>query len=135
MSGKVGLKFPFRFEGGKLATVGGSATASPTVDDLDKAAQTSAAMIVRSGQYERVMLGSFGLGPERYLFSSLGDSLRGFINRDLREQCDNFSGRVRVVAARSQVEPIEGSIKIDLQLRHLGTDQESALKIEVVGNG
>lgn len=134
MSSKVGLKFPMQLVGGRWATVGGVGKSAPTVNDLDVAAQTSALMIIRSGDCERVMNCSFGLAPEKYLYSTLGTALTGFINRELREQCAAFSTRVTVSASNVQMDTTAGTMRIDLTLKHAGIQQESALKVEVIPN-
>ena len=127
----VGLAFPFRMSNGRLMTVGGKADTVPTVGESDAAAQTSALMIIHTGSHERVLINSFGLGAEKYLFANNPQSVLGFLRASLFEQLESYSDRVKPVAVTADFDLEEGNLHIGVTLRHNNSDSESVVKTAI----
>lgn len=131
INNNVGLAFPFRMVNGRLQTVGGRANAIPTVGESDEAAQTSALMIIHTGSQERVLINSFGLGAEKYLFANNPKSILGFLRAALYEQLESYSDRVKPVSVTADFDLEEGNLHIGVTLRHNNSDSESVVKTAI----
>lgn len=132
----VGVAFPFGFgSDGRVRKVGGSATSTPSVDELDAAVRTGAHLVVSTGKSERVMLGQFGVGADRFLFSPLTHLLAGFLEADVREQISWFCGRASLREVVAQINPVEAEVVVALKLAHNALGDESILKVRVGASG
>ncbi|OHD27330.1 MAG: hypothetical protein A2Y38_04890 [Spirochaetes bacterium GWB1_59_5] len=130
----VGISFPFRFSEGRVVMVGGEAGRVPMNQDLDDAARESARQILLTGKGERVMLGQFGVGAERYLFSPASRLMASFIERDITEQMEFWSGRAQLAEVIAAPEPALKEIAVYLRMVHNNRSGETSVNL-TIGSG
>jgi phage baseplate assembly protein W len=131
MSFYVGMSFPFRFEKGRVASVGGFKREA-TNEDRDQAVKEGAIQCLLTGKGGRVMLGNWGAGMDRFLFSPV-PALGVFVVDEARRALKECCPRVETVLIGKNEDPAMGVITLDVQLSHNNLDQQTALRVAVGG--
>lgn len=129
MNRDVSIAYPLRFSNGRLATVGGSAT-SQTNEDRDAAVQQGVLQVLHSNRGDRVMLGNFGAGLNRFLFQPI-PGLESLIPAEVRQAVQDYCPRAIVRVARSFVYQDSGIIDVVLIVRHNDSESDSVVRTAV----
>lgn len=125
----VGFAFPFRFDQGGTATVGGLRR-EQTNEDRDAAVRAGAEQILLTDRGERVMLGGLGAGLQRWLFQPVPGT-EPFITQDAITAVETWCKRARVTSAQHSVDVLKGSVEVLLSIRHSDGDAETAVRVAV----
>lgn len=133
MNRDVGFKFPLQIVNGRVATVGGDQLQRPTNEERDEAVLGGVQQVLLASKQSRVMLGNFGAGLNRWLFTPISgvDSLMPIeAAQAVREQCPRA---VVTTTPRVTVYPLEGVVEPELTVRHNDSDRESVVRVAVRG--
>lgn len=131
----VGWAFPFRFEEGRVATVGGEPEELPPSSDVDDAIRQGVLQVLLTGKNERVMLGNFGVGADRFLFAPLGRALGGMLATETAEQIRFWNPRVIATRVIPDIRPSEAKLALGVELRRRDRADESLIKVAVALGG
>lgn len=131
MSFYVGMSFPFRFESGRVASVGGFKREA-TNNDRDEAVKQGAVQCLLTGKGSRVMLGNWGAGLDRFLFSPV-PALGVFVVDEARRALKECCPRVNSVLIGRNEDPAAGVITLDVVVRHNNLEQQTSLRVAVGG--
>jgi phage baseplate assembly protein W len=132
MSFYVGMSFPFRFESGRVASVGGFKREA-TNEDRDSAIRQGVTQCLLTGKGARVMLGNWGAGVDRFLFSPV-PALGVFIVDEVRTAVRDCCPRAQIITVGKKEDPGKGVITLDVGVRHNNLEQETVLRV-AVGSG
>lgn len=131
----IGWRFPFAIDSdGRTATVGGKTTAQPTRAETSAAVQQSVAHIVLTAPGERVMLGGFGAGLNRYLFTPMSDQ-GTILGVEVRRQVEEWSMRANVARCSTYPAAQSGKLTMLLAVHDRRFEDNAVMKITVGGPG
>lgn len=132
MSFYVGMSFPFRFEAGRVASVGGFKREA-TNEDRDSAVRQGVTQCLLTPKGGRVMHGNWGAGIDRFLFTPV-PGLGVFIIDEIKSAVRHCSPRAFVSQVSKAEDPARGLITLDVAVRHNNLEQETTLRV-AVGSG
>lgn len=127
MNKDVGFAYPFRFDGGRVATVGGINKTDPTNDDRDAAVRAGVTQVLLTERGERVMFGDFGAGLSRWLFSPI-PGFMSLIPMEVRRSVEAWCPRA--VVSNASLSGVEnGEVVVAVVVRHNDADSESIIRV------
>lgn len=129
MNRDVGFGFPFAFHRGRVRVVGGTQTAQ-TNEDRDESVRVGVEQVLLTNKGERVMLGDFGSGLDRFLFNPI-PGVEAFITSEVRTSVQTWSPRAVINEVAKAVDPVQGIVAVSLVVRHNDSDQESVVNVAV----
>ena len=95
MNRQTSLRFPVRFENGRLGQVGGPSSREPTNQEVMDSARSGAFFLLGANPGELVMKGSVGVGATGQLFKAPED-VAMFLPEDILLQFRQYTQRARV---------------------------------------
>ena len=127
----VAFSFPFKFEQGKTSTVGGSASTIPSFGDIESSINTGIRQILLTEPRERVMIGNFGVGASKYVFSPLGSTLQSLLSYEVNDQLEIWEPRAILSQLKSGVSVERSTLHMFLKLNLTEFAGTTALSVSV----
>lgn len=127
----VAFRFPFGFSEGRVATVGGRGDTPPSSPEVEESITTGVRQLVLTEPTERVMLGTFGVGTSKYLFSPLGSTMAGLLTYEVTDQLDIWEQRVNLQSLTPSLNINSSQLKLDMVLSLTDLNSSTALSVTV----
>jgi phage baseplate assembly protein W len=127
----VTFSFPFRFEFGKVSKTGGEASVVPSFPEIESSVNCGVRQLILTEPTERVMLGTFGVGASKYVFSPLGSSIRDLLSFEVEDQLGIWEQRVNLVDLNTEVFSSQGTMLMNLVLNLTEFERATALSVSI----
>lgn len=127
----VAFSFPFKFDKGRTSTVGGNAAVVPSFRDIESSINAGLRQLLLTEPRERVMIGNFGVGASKYVFSPLGSTLQSLLSYEVKDQVEIWEPRAILTKLKSSVSVARSSLTMSLVLDLTEFDGSTALSVSV----